>query len=122
MIEAHAQLFFYNQIVTKESHSRIRIAEIYHAFKSDKGDTYIVMEYIDIRNRASDEQRAQAISELISVKPPSGSFGTIGCGSGFINHNFFRDREAPILFSSVLELEVYINRVRRFIYYLFVLN
>jgi hypothetical protein len=51
MDEAHAQLFFYNQIITK-SHSTIRIPEIYHAFKSDNGDTYILMENIDIETLA----------------------------------------------------------------------
>lgn len=85
-----------------KSHSTICIPEIYHAFKSDKGDTYILMEKIDIETLASDEQRAQAISELISVIPPSGTFGSIG--GGLIKHNFFR-------VTSVMELEAYINRV-----------
>lgn len=108
MDEAHSQLFFYNEIM-KNSHSMIRIPEIYHAFKTDTGSTYILMEHINIKDRASNEQRAQAISELVRVPPPPGTFGSMG--GGLIRHPIFQDETAPVHFASVAELEAYINRV-----------
>ncbi|KAJ9213499.1 hypothetical protein DTO166G4_4942 [Paecilomyces variotii] len=106
MDEAHTQLFFYEQIMKKRD-SVIRIPEIYHAFETELGLTYILMEHIDIKDKASDEQIAQAVSELISIPPPAGVFGSIS--GGRIRHFFFRDREAPFHFSSAFELADFIN-------------
>lgn len=111
MNEAHSQLFFYNQMKQK-SNATIRIPQIYHAFETENGGkAYIVMEHIeiDVERPASDEQRAQAISELISVPPPHRIFGSF-TGSRF-QHHFFRDSEPPVLFASAEELEAYVNRV-----------
>lgn len=112
MDEAHTQLFFYEQIMKKRD-SVIRIPEIYHAFETELGLTYILMEHIDIKDKASDEQIAQAVSELISIPPPAGVFGSIS--GGRIRHFFFRDREAPFHFSSAFELADFINGVSSFI-------
>jgi hypothetical protein len=107
--EAHAQLFFYSRI-NSNPNSSIRIPEIYHAWKEpDDKKAYIVMEYINIHHFASDEQRAQAITELISVTPPLGAFG--GFNGERIQHGFFRDGEAPIAYSSTKKLEAFVNRV-----------
>jgi hypothetical protein len=70
MEEAHAQVFFRQK--SRESNATFRIPEVYHAFivgeggGTGRGYTYIVMEHIEIdfERTASDEQRAQAISEL----------------------------------------------------------
>ncbi|QSS49166.1 hypothetical protein I7I53_09450 [Histoplasma capsulatum var. duboisii H88] len=65
MAEAHAQLFFFTQIKANPN-STIRIPEISHAWEKPGGLVYIVLEHIDIEHFASDEQRSQAITELIS--------------------------------------------------------
>jgi hypothetical protein len=110
MNEARSQLFFHDQIAKKED-ATIRIPQIYHAFETDDGRAYIIMEYIDIdpERPASDQQRVQAISELITIPPPPGRFGSIAGGRFW--HNFFKDREPPVPFTSSEELEGYINRV-----------
>lgn len=108
MDQAHAQLFFYNQIMSKNN-SILRIPEIYHAFRTETGQTYILMEYIQIEDHASNEQRVQALSELVGVPPPPGIFGSFG--DGLIRHPIFQDDTAPAHFASVLELEAFMNRV-----------
>jgi hypothetical protein len=110
MNEAHSQLFFYDQIAKKED-ATIRIPQIYHAFENEDTRACIVMEHIDIDPEcpASDEQRVQAVSELISIPPPPGCFGSIVGGRFW--HYFFKDREAPGPFTSSEDLEGYINRV-----------
>lgn len=62
---------FFRQEIAKRGTATIRIPEVYHAFK-ERGITYIVMEHIEIDfgRSASDEQRAQALTELISIPPP----------------------------------------------------
>lgn len=114
MEEAHPQVFFHRES-RKRSNTTIRVPEVYHAFESGngrgRGFTYIVMEQseIDSEKTASDEQRAQAFSELISMPPPPGVFGSFRGGT--YRHHFFKDCEPPLLFYSAAELEVYLNRV-----------
>ncbi|KAF7115864.1 hypothetical protein CNMCM5793_003607 [Aspergillus hiratsukae] len=113
MEEARAQVFF-RQKIMERSNATIRIPEVYHAFEvggeKGRGYTYIVMEHIEIdfERTASDEQRAQAISELISVPPPPGVFGSLT--GGMYRHHFFQDSEPPVPFASAAELEDYLNR------------
>ena len=110
MSEAHAQLFFYTEVVQKNPNSTIRIPQLYHAWR--EGATvwaYIVMEYIPIDHFASDEQRAQAITELIRIKPPPGVFGSFNGKP--IQHLFFHDWEAPVVYSSAEKLGAFVNRV-----------
>lgn len=112
MAEAHAQLFFSSYINTN-SQSTISIPELYHAWLPDHSSSaYLVMEYIDIHHFASDEERAEALAELIAVEPPLGVFGSFGPPGGYIRHMFFKDREAAKRYSSVQELQHSINRVR----------
>lgn len=108
--EAHAQLFFYLQI-KQTLNSSFYVPEIYHAWLTDRGATYIVMEYIDVDHFASDEQRARAITELISVPPPQGVFGSFW-QRGKIRHPFFKDREAYKKHLTVGELQDSVNNVR----------
>ncbi|KAK9606790.1 hypothetical protein V6Z93_000368 [Aspergillus fumigatus] len=114
MEEAHAQVFFRQKSI--ERNATFRIPEVYHAFIvseggcTGRGCTYIVMEHIEIdfERTVSDEQRAQAISELISIPPPPGVFGSLS--GGRYRHHFFRDSQPPVPFSSATELEYNINR------------
>ncbi|PKX93973.1 uncharacterized protein P174DRAFT_460098 [Aspergillus novofumigatus IBT 16806] len=114
VVEAHAQVFF-RQKSRERNNSTIRIPEVYHAFEvggaKRRGYTYIVMEYIDIdlERSASDEQRARALSESISIPPPPGVFGSFTGGT--YRHHFFRDSEPPVPFSSAAGLEDYLNRL-----------
>ncbi|PGH19680.1 hypothetical protein AJ80_03835 [Polytolypa hystricis UAMH7299] len=113
MAEAHAQLFFFTQVKANPT-STIRIPEIFHAWREPlDGTVYIVMEHINIEHFASDEQRAQAITELITIKPPPGVFGSFNGKP--IQHPFFKDREAHIVYSSATQLEAFVNRVLAFL-------
>lgn len=115
MSEAHTQLFFYNYMMSKDN-PVFRVPEIYHAFQTERQGTYILMEHIHIKDHASDEQRVQALCELVSVPPPSGVFGNIG--GGLIRHPIFDDEEAPVQFASMVNLEAYINRVCSYNYHI----
>jgi hypothetical protein len=108
MQEARNQQFFYDQIA-KRPDSAIRIPEIYHAFNF-RSHTYIVMEHIDIDHVASDEQRARAITELVTIEPPlNATPGPIG--GGHIKHGFFDTSESDVVYASIGDLEKHINRV-----------
>ena len=68
------------------------------------------MEYIDIVGYASDEERANAVTQIVSIEPPSGTApGPIGGGP--VKHCFFTDNEAPRRDSTVHEMQTYINNV-----------
>jgi hypothetical protein len=104
--EAKNQQYFYKKTHSQRSIT-FKIPEIYRAFET-KGRTYIVMEYIDIVDYASDEERANVIAQLVSIEPPSGAvLGPIGGGT--VKHCFFVDNEAPRLYSTVDEMQTYIN-------------
>jgi hypothetical protein len=106
--EAKTQHYFYEKIHSQRG-TTVRIPEIYRAFTT-RGRTYIVMEYIDIVGYASDEERANAVAQLVSIEPPSGAaLGPIGGGT--VKHCFFADNEAPRLYSTVDEMQTYINNV-----------
>jgi hypothetical protein len=106
--EAKTQHYFYEKIHSQRG-TTFRIPEIYRAFAT-RGRTYIVMEYIDIVGYASDEERANAVAQLVSIEPPSGAaLGPIGGGT--VKHCFFTDNEAPRPYSTVDEMQTYINNV-----------
>ena len=69
------------------------------------------MEFIEIDHIASDEQRAMATAELVSVKPPiNATPGPIG--GGRINmRNFFADGVSDTKYTSVRALESHMNRI-----------
>ena len=63
------------------------------------------MKYIDIVSYASDEERANTVAQLVSIEPPSDAV----LGGGNIHHCFFADNEAPRRYSTVDEIQTYIN-------------
>lgn len=68
------------------------------------------MEYIDIVSYASDEERANAVTQLVSIEPPSGAaLGPIGGGP--VKHCFFMNSKALRRYSTVQEMLTYINNV-----------
>ena len=113
MAAAHAQHFFHAQI-KMNPHSTIQIPELYHAWRDHDGTVYMIMEYVHLsRNQlATEEQRARAITEIISVPPPPGVFGSFDMDR--IYHSFFKDDQAPIGYNSVEQVEAYLNRVLTF--------
>lgn len=109
MAEARTQLYLHDRIIAARPRTTIRIPEIYHALDSNSG-TYMVMEYIDIQDFASDKQRAKAIAELTSIEPPPDAApGPIG--GGRVKHKFFKYSESPVEYRSVSELDNHVNNV-----------
>ena len=106
--EAKTQHYFHEEIHSLRG-TTVKIPEISRALKS-RGRTYIVMKYIDIVGHASDEKRPSAVAQLASIEPPSGA--TLGpIGGGTVKHCFFADSEAPRRYSTVDEMQTYINNV-----------
>jgi hypothetical protein len=73
----------------------------------------MVMEHITLTSPPPDlpERTAAAIRWLTGVPAPPGHvFGPLG--GGLIRHRFFKDRKAPLAFSSIGALERYIEKVR----------
>src|SRR5258708_26262510 len=69
---------------------------------------YLVMEFIALMDAPLD-RTAQALVWLSSIPPPPNH--VIGpLGGGCICHKFFKDYEAPLLFSSVDALQPYIHK------------
>jgi len=106
--EAQNQRYFYERIHS-QSGATVKIPKIYRAFET-RGRTYIVMEYIDIVSYASDEERANIVAQLVSIEPPSGA-ALDPIGNGPVKHCFFKDNEAPRRYSTVHEMQTYINNV-----------
>jgi hypothetical protein len=106
--EAKTQQYFYEKIYSQRG-TTFKIPEIYRAFEAG-GRTYIVMEYIDIVSYASDEERANAVAQLVNIEHPSSAvLGPIGGGP--LKHIFFADCEAPRQYSTVDEIQTYVNNV-----------
>lgn len=96
-----------------------RIPKVPHYFL-DKGRAFLVMEYIELEDTSLitdlPERAAAALDWLSRVPAPSEDMmGPIG--GGLIRHRFFKDREAPLCFSSIKALESYMNEVRRCLCY-----
>ena len=90
-----------------------RIPQVVHHFE-DRWTMYLVMEFITLTADAHPDlinRIKRALVWLSSVPPPPNH--VIGpLGGGHIRHHFFKDGEAPLLFSSVEALQRYMNRVR----------
>ena len=89
-----------------------RIPKVLHHFQGDRRRTYFVMEYITLTDSPPDlyERAGEALKWLSSVPaPPNHVIGPLG--GGCIRHRFFKDDEAPLLFSSVEALERYMEKV-----------
>jgi hypothetical protein len=88
-----------------------RIPQVVHHF-GDSRTKYLIMEFITLRAAPLDliDRTAQALVWLSSVPPPPNH--VIGpLGGGRIRHQFFKDYTAPLLFSSVEALQLYMRKV-----------
>lgn len=111
--EVQNKLFFYDQLARRPG-SAIRIPEIYYAVDS-MSDEFIVMEHVEIDHPASDEQRARALTELVTIEPPlDATLGPIE--GGLVKNSFFSYPEcvSDIQYTSVHQLDRHINQVRLF--------
>ncbi|KAF8887909.1 hypothetical protein CPB85DRAFT_1566587 [Mucidula mucida] len=94
----------------------LRIAKVIHHFVHDFGGhefMYLVMEYITLADAPLDlpERMTEAVRWLMGVPaPPGHKFGPLGGGP--IRHRFFKDYEAPLVFSSIEALERYMEKAR----------
>ncbi|KAF9814929.1 hypothetical protein IEO21_04873 [Rhodonia placenta] len=94
-----------------------RISKVIHHF-TDQNMMYMVMEHITLTDTSPDPTKiAEALRWLSEVPaPPDHVFGPLG--GGVIRHSFFKDYEAPLVFSSIEALERYIEKVRSCLYFL----
>ena len=108
--------------ISNYAESRIdapRVPKVIHHFRGDQRRAYLVMEYIKLIDSppALHERTAAALKWLSGVPaPPKHVMGPLG--GGYIRHRFFKDYEAPLLFSSIEALERYIEKVRPCLYLL----
>ena len=97
-----------------------RIPKVIHHFEGDQGRGYFVMEYIKLSDPSpSDlpERAAEAVKWLAGVPaPPEHVMGPLG--PGLIRHGLFKDYKAPLLFSSIKALELYMDKVCPCLYFL----
>lgn len=86
-----------------------RISKVIHHF-TDQNMMYMVMEHITLTDTSPDPTKiAEALRWLSEVPaPPDHVFGPLG--GGVIRHSFFKDYEAPLVFSSIEALERYIEK------------
>ncbi|KAF9801286.1 hypothetical protein IEO21_10149 [Rhodonia placenta] len=87
-----------------------RISKVIHHF-TDQNMRYMVMEHITLTDTSPDPTKiAEALRWLSEVPaPPDHVFGPLG--GGVIRHSFFKDYEAPLVFSSIEALERYIEKL-----------
>lgn len=98
-----------------------RVPEVLHFFKRDSRMGYVVMDYIkptptpvqDLPQRV-----ALALQWLRDLPAPPGHVGIGPLGNGRARHTLFKDREAPLSFSSIEAIERYLNKVRPCSYFL----
>ena len=97
-----------------------RIPKVIQHFEGDQGRGYFVMEYIKLLDPSpSDlpERTAEALKWLSGVPAPSKHvMGPLG--PSCIRHRFFKDNKAPLLFSSIKALELYMDKVHPCLYFL----
>ncbi|KDQ09002.1 hypothetical protein BOTBODRAFT_179341 [Botryobasidium botryosum FD-172 SS1] len=93
-----------------------RVPEVVDYFTPDQCTAYLVMEFIDNTTPADNapEKVADALRWLASVPAPAGlTIGSVGGGPA--RHRLFKDYRAPLLFSSKLALETYMNKALEWI-------
>lgn len=107
-IATHMYIFEYAQS-QPETPGMPRISEVIHHF-TDQNMMYMVMEHITLTDTSPDPTKiAEALRWLSEVPaPPDHVFGPLG--GGVIRHSFFKDYEAPLVFSSIEALERYIEK------------
>jgi len=89
------------------------IPEVYSFFTPDFLWAYLVMERIDFTSTSVQDllqRAAQSLRWLDGLVVPDGA--TIGSlGGGLACHRLFKDFEAPLKFSSIVALELYLEKV-----------
>ena len=116
--EASTQQFFYSR--AKNDASAPRIPELFGAFSSDKGDI-MVMEKLDVltlsQRGLSEElavkRAASAVKWLLDqlLWVPESCFGRISSDNAPVWHQFFKDHQAPGIFSNHEELANFLFEV-----------
>ncbi|EED80142.1 predicted protein [Postia placenta Mad-698-R] len=108
-IATHMYIFEYAQS-QPETPGMPRISKVIHHF-TDQNMMYMVMEHITLTDTSPDPTKiAEALRWLSEVPaPPDHVFGPLG--GGVIRHSFFKDYEAPLVFSSIEALERYIEKL-----------
>ncbi|KIY43485.1 hypothetical protein FISHEDRAFT_78345 [Fistulina hepatica ATCC 64428] len=125
--QANTQKYVYDQ--TTHDPSAPRVPKIYECFTYD-WMTYLVMELLqatsirewveatpdqrDERWAASYKEVAKALNWLRRLPPPPGA-GIGPVGGGYARHRLFKDRKAPLKFSSNRALEIYVNKSYKWI-------
>ena len=89
-----------------------RIAKIVHHFVYEN-TMYLVMERIKLQVSPPDlETKIQGAIEWLSKVPPPSNPKLGPVGGGLIRHKFFKDHEAPFIFSDTALLDLYMLKVR----------
>ncbi|KIO26467.1 hypothetical protein M407DRAFT_24191 [Tulasnella calospora MUT 4182] len=89
-----------------------RVAKILHFFKGGHRMGYAVMEYINLTSPPVPEKVAEALEWLRKVPVPRDHVGIGPLGKGLARHKLFKNYKAPLRFSSINALEIYLNKVR----------
>lgn len=110
--EFQTQLYIFEYAKSNPHPDAPRIPQVVHYF-GDSMTMYLVMELITL-TAAPDliDRTAKALVWLSSVPPPNPNHMIGPLGGGPIHHKFFKEYEAPLLFSSVEALQRYIHKVR----------
>ncbi|KAH6915614.1 hypothetical protein BKA70DRAFT_1178802 [Coprinopsis sp. MPI-PUGE-AT-0042] len=113
--EASTQQFFYSR--AKDDTSAPRIPEVFDAFSCDQGDI-MVMEKLDaltlsehgLSEESAVKYAAFAVGWLLDQLPwvPESCFGRISSDNAPVLHRFFKDHEAPGIFSNCEELASFV--------------
>lgn len=114
-IASHSHIFEYAQSHA-DTPGTPRIPKVIHHFEYQH-TMYMVMEAITLMEPPPDlpERIAEAVRWLSGVPAPADHvLGPLG--GGVIRHSFFKDYEAPLVFSSIEALERYIEQVRPCLY------
>jgi hypothetical protein len=110
--ESATQHYLFNRATSDHRPNIPRIPRVMHCFERNHV-MYMVTEFITLMPTPPDfiSHTRAALTWLASVPAPPGLvLGPVG--GGLIRHHFFKDHEAPLIFSSVQALERYIERVR----------
>ncbi|KIO26487.1 hypothetical protein M407DRAFT_243703 [Tulasnella calospora MUT 4182] len=87
-----------------------RVAKILHFFKGGQRMGYAVMEYINLVSPPVPEKVAEALEWLRKVPVPRDHVGIGPLGNGLARHQLFKNYKAPLRFSSINALELYLNK------------
>lgn len=108
LAEARTQTYFFEQVLSRPDLT-IRIPQVYNAVQ-EGWLCCIVMEHINFQSFADENQRIDALVQLLSVNPPPAAApGPIG--GSLIKHIIFQESKAALEYASVDELQEHFNQV-----------